>query len=107
MTIDDAFSSFYKNAWPILKKEKIPFIIFINTETVGARGYMNWEQIKNISKFDFVYIGNHSHSHDYLVDKTDEEIRKDLTIAKKFYKKNWTMKQKFLHILSVNIKIHI
>ena len=23
LTIDDAFSSFYKNAWPILKKEKI------------------------------------------------------------------------------------
>ena len=42
---------------------------------------------KKISKFDFVYIGNHSHSHDYLVDKTDEEIRKDLTIAKNILKK--------------------
>ena len=49
---------------------------------------MNWEQIKNISKYDFVYIGNHSHSHDYLVDKSDEEIRKDLTIAKQILKKN-------------------
>tara|TARA_Y100000591_G_C21797383_1_gene680116 strand:+ start:422 stop:1471 length:1050 start_codon:yes stop_codon:yes gene_type:complete len=87
LTIDDAFSSFYKNAWPILKKEKIPFIIFVNTETVGAKGYMNWEQIQTISKFDFVYIGNHSHSHDYLVDKTDEEIRKDLNTAKKILRK--------------------
>ena len=87
LTVDDAFSSFYKNAWPILKKEKIPFIIFVNTETVGAKGYMNWEQIQKISKFDFVYIGNHSHSHGYLVDKTDEEIRKDLTIAKDILKK--------------------
>ena len=87
LTVDDAFSSFYKNAWPILKKEKIPFIIFVNTETVGAKGYMNWEQIQKISKFDFVYIGNHSHSHGYLVDKTDEEIKKDLTIAKNILKK--------------------
>ncbi len=87
LTVDDAFSSFYKNAWPILKKEKIPFIIFVNTETVGAKGYMNWEQIKAISKFDFVYIGNHSHSHDYLVDKTDAEIRKDLSIAKQILNK--------------------
>ena len=87
LTVDDAFSSFYKNAWPILKKEKIPFIIFVNTETVGAKGYMNWEQIQKISKFDFVYIGNHSHSHGYLVDKTDEEIRNDLTIAKNILKK--------------------
>ena len=34
LTIDDAFSSFYKNAWPILKKDKIPFIIFVNTESI-------------------------------------------------------------------------
>ena len=87
LTIDDAFSSFYKNAWPILKRDKIPFIIFVNTETVGSRGYMSWEQIQNISKHDFVHIGNHSYSHGYLVDKTDEEIRKDLTIAKQILKK--------------------
>ncbi len=87
LTIDDAFSSFYKNAWPILKREEIPFIIFVNTETVGSRGYMSWEQIQTISKHDFVHIGNHSHSHGYLVDKTDEEIRKDLTIAKQILKK--------------------
>ena len=48
---------------------------------------MSWEQIQNISKHDFVHIGNHSHSHGYLVDKTDEEIRKDLTIAKQILKK--------------------
>mgnify|MGYP003318888531 CR=1 FL=1 len=35
-------------------------------------------EIKEISEFDFVHIGNHSHSHDYLVDKTDEQIKKDL-----------------------------
>ena len=87
LTIDDAFSSFYKNAWPILKRDEIPFIIFVNTETVGSRGYMSWEQIQTISKHDFVHIGNHSHSHGYLVDKTDEEIRKDLTIAKQILKK--------------------
>ena len=28
---------------------------------------MNWEQIKEIEKYEFVSIGNHSHSHDYLI----------------------------------------
>ena len=95
LTIDDGFSSFYDEAWPILKKEKIPFIIFINTETIGANGYMNWDEIKEISHFDFVHIGNHSHSHDYLVDKTDEEIKKDLETAKKIFKTEMNYETKF------------
>ena len=95
ITIDDAFSSFYKKAWPILKKEKIPFIIFVNTETVGASGYMNWEELKEISKFDFVHIGNHSHSHDYLVDMEDDEILKDLKISKEILEKKLNNKTKF------------
>ena len=35
LTIDDAFLSFYENAWPILKERKIPFILFVNTREVG------------------------------------------------------------------------
>ena len=87
LTIDDGFYSFYKNAWPILKEKKIPFIIFINTETVGSNGYMNWSQIKEISQFNFVHIGNHSHSHDYLADKNNEEIKKDLQTSIEIFKK--------------------
>ena len=86
MTIDDGFSSFYRNAWPILKKEKIPFVIFVNTESVGSNGYMNWEELKEISEFDFVHIGNHSHTHAYLVDKSDAEIKKDIEISMLFEK---------------------
>ena len=46
LTIDDAFSSFYEKAWPYLKENKIPFILFVSTEPVGKIGYMNWKQIK-------------------------------------------------------------
>ena len=42
ITIDDAFLSFYENAWPILKENKIPFILFVSTEPVGKPGYMDW-----------------------------------------------------------------
>ena len=78
LTIDDGFSSFYENAWPILKKREIPFILFINTREVGSAGYMNWEQIKQISKENFVEIGNHSHSHEYLVDESNDFITSDI-----------------------------
>ena len=88
LTIDDGYESFYNNAWPILKDSQIPFILFVSTREVGKRGYMSWENIKEIEKYDFVEIGNHSHSHDYLIDFTDKEIKKDLTNSISIFKKN-------------------
>ena len=78
LTIDDGFLSFYDNAWPILKKNKIPFILFISTREVGSFNYMSWSQIKEIDKEDFVEIGNHSHTHEYLADENDEIIKTDI-----------------------------
>ena len=86
ITIDDAFSSFYENAWPILKNKKIPFILFVSTEPVGKSGYMNWEQIKEISSYEFAYIGNHSHSHEYLLEFSYIEFEKDIKNSIKIFK---------------------
>ena len=83
ITIDDAFSSFYENAWPYLKNNQIPFILFVSTEAIGKNGYMNWQQIKEIEKEPNVYIGNHSHSHDYLVNFKKEDFVDDINKANK------------------------
>ena len=88
LTIDDGFKSFYTEAWPYLKKNKIPFILFVSTEPVGKYGYMTWEQIKEIEKTDFAVIGHHSHTHDYLIDKTHEEFIDDIETASKLFTEN-------------------
>ena len=88
ITIDDAFSSFYEVAWPYLKKEKIPFILFVSTEAVGKTGYMTWKQIKELEKNSNVYIGNHSHSHEYLVNFKKNDFIKDINTANKIFIKN-------------------
>ena len=84
-TVDDGLLSFYKNAWPILKKKQIPFILFVNTREVGAFNYMNWDQIRELYKEDFVEIGNHSHSHEYLVDESREVIESDILKSIKIF----------------------
>jgi len=88
LTIDDAFLSFYQSAWPYLKKEKIPFILFVSTEPIGKNGYMNWQQIKEIEKESFAYIGHHSHTHDYLVDLKHNDFIKDINTASKIFYEN-------------------
>jgi len=85
ITIDDAYTSFYRNAWPYLKENKIPFILFVSTEPVGKNGYMSWDQIREIEKANFAMIGHHSHSHDYLIDKTYDEFLLDMKTADKIF----------------------
>ncbi len=87
LTIDDAFTSFYKNAWPYLKQNKIPFILFVSTEAVGRDGYMTWEQIREVEKSPFGFIGNHSHSHEYLVKFSFQEFKKDIDLSSEILKK--------------------
>ena len=85
ITIDDAFQSFYEVAWPFLKENKIPFILFVSTEPVGNKGYMTWDQIKEVEQESFAIIGHHSHSHDYLIDVSNEDFIKDIEIANKIF----------------------
>ena len=86
LTIDDGFKSFYEEAWPYLKKNKIPFILFVSTEPVGKFGYMNWNEIKEIEQSKFGYIGHHSHTHEYLIDMSEEEFTNDIETATKIFK---------------------
>ena len=89
LTIDDAFLSFYKNAWPILQKEKIPFILFVNTREINNRhpNYMSWDQIREIHKSNLGIIGGHSFSHEYLAFATEDEIIKDINKSIEDYKR--------------------
>ena len=86
-TVDDGLLSFYENAWPILKEKGIPFILFVNTREVGSFNYMNWEQIQELYKSDKVEIGNHSHSHEYLVDENSSVINQDIEKSIEIFKK--------------------
>jgi peptidoglycan/xylan/chitin deacetylase (PgdA/CDA1 family) len=87
ITIDDAFLSFYQEAWPFLKKNKIPFILFVSTEPVGKKGYMNWDQIREVESEDFAFIGHHSHTHDYLINETNDQFISDIEKANKIFLK--------------------
>ena len=95
LSVDDGYDSFYRYAWPYLKNNQIPFLIFISTEAIGKKGYMGWKEIKEIEKYDFVTIGNHSHSHDYLVNFSYDEFKKDIEKSIKIFEDNLGYNPKF------------
>ena len=85
-TVDDGLLSFYENAWPILREKKIPFILFVNTREVGAFNYMSWDQIIELHNSEYVEIGNHSHSHEYLADEDPDVIKDDILKSIEIFK---------------------
>ena len=42
---------------------------------------MSWSQIKELERASTAYIGNHSHTHNYLVDLKNEEFMNDIDTA--------------------------
>ena len=89
LTIDDAFFSIYKKAWPLLKEKKLPFTIFVSTEPVksNSKNYMNWEQIKEMDSHG-VTIGHHTKDHLHLVTKEKEKIISEIEEANNDFLKN-------------------
>ncbi len=87
ITIDDGFKSFYNEAWPYLKKNKIPFILFVSTEPVGKKGYMTWDEIREIDNSEIGFIGHHSHTHEYLIDMNESDFINDIETASKIFNK--------------------
>ena len=56
---------------------------------------MNWEQILELYKDENVEIGNHSHSHEYLVEENPETIKKDIVKSIKIFEDKLGKNSKF------------
>ena len=56
ITIDDAFSSFYNHAWPYLKENKIPFILFVSTEPVSKMDICHGNKLKKLKKKNLLLL---------------------------------------------------
>ena len=48
---------------------------------------MSWEEIKEIEKSEFGYIGHHSHTHEYLIDMQNSDFINDIETASEIFKK--------------------
>lgn len=61
LTIDDGVPSVYDIAFPLIKKYRVPTIVFIVTSEIG-KAVMSEDQIKELHDFG-LQIQSHSHSH--------------------------------------------
>lgn len=76
ITFDDGYLSIYENAWPLLRKKKWPFTVFINTQHHNENNaqYMSWSQLKELAAGG-ASIANHSVSHAHMVRRLPDETQ--------------------------------
>lgn len=83
ITFADNYEGFYKYAWPILRKEKIPVTQFVHTGFVGSkvgRPKMTWAQLKELSQSGLVSVASQTVSHPAdLTTMSDEAVTKEFT----------------------------
>ncbi len=74
ITFDDGYRSIYQNAWPILKKRKLPFTVFVNSQAHDEKNprFMSWDQLREMAKKGAT-MANHSDSHTHFLRRRSGE----------------------------------
>ena len=82
ITMNDAYQSVYKHAWPMLKEAGLPFTIFVTTRPVekGQAGYLSWNQLKKMADSG-VTIGAKSHTLARLATQDTKDIKREIKTA--------------------------
>lgn len=80
LSVDDAYSSVYSRAWPILKEAGFPLTVFVATDPVDRQlqRYMSWEQLREISE-EGVTIGSQTKFHPHMADLNRAKIIDELS----------------------------
>ncbi len=87
-SVDDAYESFYLNAWPKFKDNNIPVTLFISTEIINNKtnGYMTWDQIRTFLD-EGGNVGQHTSSHLHMPLNSKEIIKEDILNSHKSFLK--------------------
>lgn len=74
VTFDDIYDTVYLEAYPILKRLKIPFTAFVTKDLVGQPSYITKEHLMELSKDPLCRIGVHGLQHKVFRNLTEEEM---------------------------------
>jgi len=96
ITMDDAYKSVYTKAYPLLKKNKFPFTVFVNSSPIihHSKNFVSWENMREMGANEAEFA-NHTYTHQYLVrmDANDsknyeKDVTKEIEISETQLEKN-------------------
>ena len=75
ITIDDGFRDVHEHAWPLLRRHRLPFTLYLTTGYVGGTmdwpgstarvpgPALTWDMVREMVDSGLCTLGNHTHSH--------------------------------------------
>ncbi|MGB9793264.1 MAG: polysaccharide deacetylase family protein [Thermacetogeniaceae bacterium] len=72
LTFDDGYEGTYRYAFPVLREEHVPAVVFIIEGFMGTRrGMLTWQQVELLEKSGLVTIGGHTFDQHYRIPGRD------------------------------------
>jgi len=81
ITFDDGYLGNYKFAYPVLRQSGIKAILFVITDRIGTRNYLDWQQLREMSENGFEVL-SHTLSHRDLELLPENTVREELGRSK-------------------------
>ena len=81
LTFDDGYVSNYTELLPILEEYNVKATIFMVTNDIGRKNYMDWDQLKDIQKRG-VEVGSHTANHLPVTGIDLDKARDELKLSK-------------------------
>lgn len=88
VTLDDGYEDIYQYAFPLAQKYSIKLNLMIPTGLVGKKGYLTWDQLKEMQQSRLIAIYNHTTSHYPLNLGTKEKVEEEVLTARKDLENN-------------------
>ncbi len=83
VSMDDGYDDIHKYAYPIIQKYGIVASLAIPTGLMNNPGYMNWDQLREMTGSGKVFVYNHTWSHANLAGGTRDKAQYEVSTAKK------------------------
>lgn len=97
ITFDDAYKNIFTNAFPVLKKHRLPFTIFVATDYIveDSTQYLSWDELREM-RLSGAIVANHTSSHTHLLRKRQHEthvqwlkrVEQEILVAEQILRKN-------------------
>lgn len=96
ITADDGYDDIYQNAYPILQKYGLHMDLEIIAGLVGNKGYLTWDQLRQMQSSSLVHIYNHTWSHPSLASLKPDKVTSELSTAQTLLQQNLGVTNKII-----------